>query len=30
MAYIISSGELSSGIILENDSMIVLDDGIAS
>ena len=30
MAYIISSGEVESGIILENDSMTVLDGGIAN
>ncbi len=30
MPYIISSGEIESGIILENDSMTVLDSGIAT
>jgi len=30
MAYIVSSGDLESGIILENDTMTVLDGGIAT
>ena len=30
MSYIISSGDLESGIILENDTMTVLDGGIAN